>query len=245
MASTSRMPPRNRLPSPSPSDAPRCNPAMSTNSAVACTTLRDALITASASTLGSGTVATPMFVSVVENGWAATVAEPPVSALNNADLPALGSPTIPNCSIAVEGSGASSRYLCAVDPVEALERITYLLDRDLAPAVKANAFMRAAETVRATDPDELRALHDEGRLKELPGIGESTGTRHRRSARRQDARPTCNGSRRPRASRSASGATSGPRSRAIATRIRSGRTAVRRSRRWPAPRKTSATTTWS
>jgi putative hydrolase len=61
-----------------------------------------------------------------------------------------------------------------VDPVEALERITYLLDRDLAPAVKASAFQRAAETVRNTDPDELRTLHEEGRLKELPGIGEST-----------------------------------------------------------------------
>jgi len=63
-----------------------------------------------------------------------------------------------------------------VDPVEALERITYLLDRDLAPSVKASAFLRAAETVRATDPDELRTLHEEGRLKELPGIGDSTST---------------------------------------------------------------------
>ena len=62
-----------------------------------------------------------------------------------------------------------------MDPVEALERITYLLDRDLAPAVKASAFQRAAETVRATDPAELRTLHEEGRLQELPGIGESTG----------------------------------------------------------------------
>jgi putative hydrolase len=62
-----------------------------------------------------------------------------------------------------------------VDPIEALERITYLLDRDLAPSVKASAFQRAAETVRATDPDELRTLHEQGRLKELPGIGDSTG----------------------------------------------------------------------
>src|SRR5215831_8709333 len=108
-----------------------------------------------------------MFVSVVENGCGATAADPPVRALNSADLPALGSPTIPNCSIASEGSGGWSRYLCAVDPVEALERITYLLDRDLAPAVKASAFQRAAETVRATDPAELRTLHEEGRLQEL------------------------------------------------------------------------------
>jgi hypothetical protein len=79
---------------------------MSTNSAVAWTILRDVLMTASASTLGSGTVATPMLVSVVENGWGATVADPPVSALNSADFPALGSPTIPNRSTLVEGSGA-------------------------------------------------------------------------------------------------------------------------------------------
>jgi putative hydrolase len=62
-----------------------------------------------------------------------------------------------------------------VDPAEALDRITYLLDRDLAPAVKVKAFLRAADTVRSMDPDELRTLHAEGRLQELPGIGESTG----------------------------------------------------------------------
>ncbi len=41
---------------------------MSTNSTVACTTLRLALITASSSTRWSGTWATPTVVSVVENG---------------------------------------------------------------------------------------------------------------------------------------------------------------------------------
>ncbi len=60
-------------------------------------------------------------------------------------------------------------------PVEALERIVYLLDRDLAPAPKAKAFLRAAEVVAATDPDELLRLHHQGRLQELPGVGESTG----------------------------------------------------------------------
>jgi len=62
-----------------------------------------------------------------------------------------------------------------VDPVEALERITYLLDRSLAPTQKAKAFLRAADTIRDLDPAELRRLHAEGRLKELPGIGDSTG----------------------------------------------------------------------
>ena len=68
---------------------------MSTNSAVACTTLRDALITASASTLGSGTLATPMLVSVVENGWAATAAEPPVERVEQRRLAGVGQPDDP------------------------------------------------------------------------------------------------------------------------------------------------------
>ena len=62
-----------------------------------------------------------------------------------------------------------------MDPVEALERITYLLDRSRAPTPKARAFLRAADTIRDLDPDELARLHREGRLQELPGVGESTG----------------------------------------------------------------------
>jgi len=63
----------------------------------------------------------------------------------------------------------------AVDPVEALERIAYLLDRQRAPAVKAKAFLKAADTIRELDPGELARLHAADRLQELPGIGESTG----------------------------------------------------------------------
>jgi putative hydrolase len=62
-----------------------------------------------------------------------------------------------------------------MDPADALERITYLLDRDLSPAPKVKAFTRAADVVRELGPDRLGALHREGRLQELPGIGESTG----------------------------------------------------------------------
>lgn len=61
-----------------------------------------------------------------------------------------------------------------MDPVEALERIVYLLDRGRLPSAKARAFLRAADTIRELEPDELRRLHAEGRLKELPGIGDST-----------------------------------------------------------------------
>ena len=72
MASTSRMPPRNRLPIPSPVDDPATRPAMSTNSRVAPTTFFDLLISARARRRGSGTWAMPTWVSVVEKGWAAT-----------------------------------------------------------------------------------------------------------------------------------------------------------------------------
>ncbi|MEY2456578.1 MAG: putative hydrolase, partial [Acidimicrobiaceae bacterium] len=61
-----------------------------------------------------------------------------------------------------------------MDPVEALERTVYLLDRSLAPAPKVKAFARAADVVRDLDPGELREMHKGGRLKELPGIGDST-----------------------------------------------------------------------
>jgi putative hydrolase len=37
------------------------------------------------------------------------------------------------------------------------------------------AFVRARELVQEMEPAELRQLHDEGRLKDLPGIGDSTG----------------------------------------------------------------------
>jgi putative hydrolase len=62
-----------------------------------------------------------------------------------------------------------------MDPIAALDRIVYLLDRELAPAPKVKAFVRARDLVQEMDPDELRQLHDEGRLKDLPGIGDSTG----------------------------------------------------------------------
>jgi putative hydrolase len=63
-----------------------------------------------------------------------------------------------------------------MDPIAALDRIVYLLDRELAPAPKVKAFMKARDLVADMDSDELGRLHQEGRLKELSGIGDSTGT---------------------------------------------------------------------
>lgn len=59
-----------------------------------------------------------------------------------------------------------------MEPLDALERIATLLERQLAPSYKVEAFRRAAETVRARD--DLPALAAAGRLRSLPGIGSST-----------------------------------------------------------------------
>jgi putative hydrolase len=61
-----------------------------------------------------------------------------------------------------------------MDPVEALERIATLLERERAGRYKEEAFRRAADAVRGRPLDELRELSAQGRLGDLPGIGSST-----------------------------------------------------------------------
>ena len=62
----------------------------------------------------------------------------------------------------------------AVDPVRALERIVYLLDRAGADRFRVQAYRGAADTVRALPGDELARLVAEGRLETLPGVGPKT-----------------------------------------------------------------------
>lgn len=61
-----------------------------------------------------------------------------------------------------------------MDPVEALQRVAYLLEWQSAESYKVRAFRKAAATVAALDETELAGLAAAHRLKELDGVGETT-----------------------------------------------------------------------
>lgn len=61
-----------------------------------------------------------------------------------------------------------------MDAVEALKRISVLLERSQAPAYRATAFRRAADALAALGPGELERLAGAGELRSLRGIGAVT-----------------------------------------------------------------------
>jgi putative hydrolase len=61
-----------------------------------------------------------------------------------------------------------------VEPLDALNRVAFLLERSGADTYKVRAFRTAARAVADIDPDSLRALAQTGRLQSIEGIGKST-----------------------------------------------------------------------
>ncbi|MEV4954649.1 PHP domain-containing protein [Paenarthrobacter nitroguajacolicus] len=58
-----------------------------------------------------------------------------------------------------------------MDPIEALDEISFWLERSQAPTFKVQAFRKAADAVRQLTPEDLATLVSSGRITSLKGVG--------------------------------------------------------------------------
>jgi putative hydrolase len=61
-----------------------------------------------------------------------------------------------------------------MSPADALDRVVYLRDRQLAESRRIQAYVKARDLVRELGDDEIARHHADGTLQDLPGIGPST-----------------------------------------------------------------------
>lgn len=61
-----------------------------------------------------------------------------------------------------------------LDPIDALRRVAFLMERTRAGSYRVEAFRKAVKTLKALAPGELDRQVDAGTLQEIPGIGKST-----------------------------------------------------------------------
>ena len=62
----------------------------------------------------------------------------------------------------------------ALEPLDALNRIAFRLERSGADTYKVRAFRHAAQAIKSVPPDELATLAAAGRLQSIEGVGKST-----------------------------------------------------------------------